>query len=106
MIDSIEWFASANDLRRIMERIAKLDDPTARQILAISPSVPEPNRGKRNYIGYKGGSEPGVLNLTWLLQARDGEWRVLAMTWNNPEAPVDATRMELLAQRLLALPHS
>ena len=104
MIDSIEWFASANDIRRLMERMTALDDHTAREIMAISPSVPEPKRAGWSYIGYKGGSEPGVLNLSWLLRSNGGEWYVLTMGWNNPDAPLDNSRFEVLAQRLLSLP--
>lgn len=104
MIDSIEWFASATDIRRAMERLVEFDDPTARRIMAISPAVPEPKRGDWAYIGYKGGSEPGVLNLSWLLRSPAGEWYVLAMSWNDAEARVDASKFELLAQRLLSLP--
>lgn len=104
MIDSVEWFASASDIRRLMERIVELDDPTAREIMGISPAMPDSKRGEWVYIGYKGGSEPGVLNLSWLLQSPAGEWRVLAMSWNDPQAPLDTPTFELLAQRLLSLP--
>lgn len=71
--------------------------------MAVTQTVPEPERADWSYIGYKGGSEPGVLNLTWLLCDTGGEWRVLSMSWNNPEALVDADTFELIAQRILAL---
>lgn len=102
-IDSLEWFASGRDIAGVLRRIVALDDPTAREIMAVTPAVPEPRRGDWSYIGYKGGSEPGVLNLTWLLCDTGGEWRVLSMSWNNPEALVDADTFELIAQRILAL---
>ena len=65
--------------------------------------MPEPRRKDWSYVGYKGGSEPGVLNLTWLLRDEAGEWRVLSLSWNNPEAPVEAGALELIAQRILSL---
>ena len=33
-----------------------------------------------------------------------GEWRVLTISWNNPAAAVEQTGLELIAQRILALP--
>lgn len=103
-IGSLEWFASGHDLAGLLRRIVALEDPTAREIMAVSPSVPEPKRSEWSYIGFKGGSEPGVLNLTWLLQDEAGEWRILSLSWNNPDAAVESASLELLAQRLLSLP--
>ncbi|WP_374405688.1 serine hydrolase [Pelagerythrobacter sp.] len=102
-IDTLEWFASGRDLAALLRRIGALDDPTAREITAVSPAMPEAKRGEWRYVGYKGGSEPGVLNLTWLLQDEAGAWRVLSLSWNDPQAPVDAGTLELIAQRILSL---
>ncbi len=104
LIDRVEWFASPEDLRRVLTRIVALKDATARQILAVRPSIAAPQRKSWGYVGFKGGSEPGVLNATWLLQTPAGEWRVLTMSWNNPDAPLDQAQLELLTQRILALP--
>lgn len=100
-IDTLEWFASARDIRSIMRRIAELDDPTARNILAVSNAMPDARAKDWAYVGYKGGSEPGVLNLSWLLQSQSGEWHVLTLSWNNQEANVEKATLDLLAQRLI-----
>lgn len=102
-IDSLEWFASGRDLAGLLRRIVALEDPTAREIMTVSPAVPAPERGEWSYIGHKGGSEPGVLNLTWLLRSKAGEWRVLSLSWNNPAAPVEPGTLELIAQRIMSL---
>ena len=34
-------------------------------------------------MGYKGGSEPGVLSFSWYLERRDGRTFVLAMVLND-----------------------
>ena len=102
-IDSLEWFANGEDLRKLLSRIVALEDPTARQILAVDPALPPASGGDWRYAGFKGGSEPGVLNLTWLLQDKAGAWHMLAMSWNDPAAPVDEKAFELLALRVLAL---
>lgn len=99
----VEWFASAQDLARIMDRLRQMEDKTALAILGINPALGAGGIDPWAYAGFKGGSEPGVLNLTWLLQDKAGRWFVLAMTWNNPVADVDAPTFALLADRLRAL---
>ncbi|MGC1271819.1 MAG: serine hydrolase [Croceibacterium sp.] len=100
----VEWFASGQDIARIFQRIRALPDRTAMDVLAINPSLGDAARNWV-YAGYKGGSEPGVLNLSWLLQDKAGDWYVLAMSWNNPQAAVDQQQFALIAQRVLALAH-
>jgi hypothetical protein len=46
------------------------------------------------YVGFKGGSEPGVLQPTWLLRRSDDRWFVLAITLDDP---ADATDHALAA---------
>lgn len=102
-IGGVEWFASMADERGLLRTISTLPDPTARQIMAVNTALPAAQRSKWAYIGYKGGSEPGVLNLTWLLQDKAGAWYMLALSWNNPAAEVDTSTLLLIAQRILAL---
>ena len=99
----IEWFASAHDLRRLLAYIPQDKHGITRQILAIQPSVSPKAAANYGPIFYKGGSEPGVLNYTWLLRSIYG-WEVLTMSWNNPDAVLGEGRFHFLAQRLLALP--
>jgi beta-lactamase class A len=102
-IDTVEWFASGEDLRKLMRSLVAFEDPIARQIMAVNPALPKARREEWAYVGYKGGSEPGVLNLTWLLQDEADRWHVLVLSWNNPDAPVTSAELELLAQRILPL---
>ena len=102
-IDTVEWFASGRDIAAIMRRIVALEDETARDILAIYSALPQSVREEWDYAGYKGGSEPGVLNLSWLLRDNVGDWRVLVLSWNNSEAVLEKGRLESLAQRILRL---
>jgi beta-lactamase class A len=101
----IEWFASPNDLARLFNRMIAREDHTALSILSVNPSLPAAERAKWTYTGYKGGSEPGVLNLTWLLGGQDGEWYLATLGWNDEAAPVDQTTLELLGTRMVALGH-
>ncbi|MGI8942792.1 MAG: serine hydrolase [Qipengyuania sp.] len=104
LIDNVEWFASMSDLRSLANALAKPQDNTARGIMAVSPSLGKGWEETWDYAGYKGGSEPGVLNLTWLLRDRAGDWHLLALSWNDAQAPLENTALELIAQRMLALP--
>ena len=102
-IDSIEWFASAADLVRTMDWLRRNADDSARAILAINPVLGPQARGAFAYVGYKGGSEPGVINLTWLIQSRGGAWHVVTGGWNNPAAPVEEARFLSLMTRAVQL---
>ncbi len=102
-IDSIEWFASPNDSARAMDSLRRRSDPRVLAILGVKPGLTGELASRFRRIGYKGGSEPGVVNLSWILQSRKGEWYVATASWNNPAQPVDDHRLEALAQRLIAM---
>ncbi|MEM7781579.1 MAG: serine hydrolase [Pseudomonadota bacterium] len=100
----IEWFASANDLGRLYQFMRRTADPKAFNVMAINGNLPVGAREDWAYAGYKGGSEPGVLNLTWMLTDKQGVDHLLWLSWTNPEANVEQSTLELIAQRILALP--
>lgn len=102
MID-IEWFASPDDIARLLQHIVALEDDTALEIMAVNPALTPDMRQEWDYAGYKGGSEPGVLNLSWLLRDESGKWVVVTISWNNEDAVVDQSTLELLAMRAIAL---
>ena len=102
-IDSVEWFASPVDLIRTMDWLRRNGDETTQAILAINPGLPPQTRSAFPYVGFKGGSEPGVINLTYLVRNRAGQWHVVTGSWNNPAAPIDETRFAGLMARLVAL---
>ena len=101
----IEWFASPADLAKLFAHMRKTADPKVFDIMAISPSATPTIKANWDYIGFKGGSEPGVLNLTWLLTDKAGRDWMLTLGWNNPAAVVDEGALEGIAQRILLLPH-
>lgn len=104
-IDSIEWFASSSDLARTMDWFrndSSLEGGVARAILAINPGLPV-DRRKWTYVGFKGGSEPGVVNLTFLLGSATQRWYSVAATWNDTTRTVDEAKFEGLLQRVIEL---
>ncbi len=96
----VEWFASSQDIARIYARLA--EDPVVRDILAVNLGMADRHFDGWDYAGYKGGSEPGVLNFSWLLRDSAGDYWVLAMSWNNPDKALSEMRFLGLAQQLLA----
>ena len=102
-IDELEWFASADDLVRTMDWLRRHGDATTHDILAISPGGPAGFSEGFGYIGYKGGSEPGVLNLTWLARTASGVWYAVTGSWNDPAAPIEESRFAGLMRRALQL---
>lgn len=102
-IERVEWFASPADLVRVMDWLRREGDDGARAILAINSGLAPQARRDFAYLGYKGGSEPGVLSLTWLVRTRAGAWHVISASWNDSAAPLDEARLTTLMARAVQL---
>jgi len=105
-IDSIEWFASAADLSRTMvwlrDQTAQPTTAPGRAILAVNPGLSLSTKDWP-YVGFKGGSEPGVVDLTLLLRNRSGTWYVVSAAWNDVVKPVNEATLIGLVQRAVEL---
>lgn len=106
-IETLEWFESPNDLVRVMDWIRRNTEGAggteARAILSKNPGVPPLAASKWQFAGYKGGSEPGVMAMTLLLQGKAGDWYVWSASWNDPTQPVDSTRFAGLVAKAVEL---
>jgi hypothetical protein len=102
-IETIEWFASAHDIGRILNNIRQSGSKTALDILTINPGVSYASETKWGYLGYKGGSEPGVMAMSYLGQTKSGEWKIISGAWNNPAKEVDQAAFANLMGRLVNL---
>lgn len=100
-IDTVEWFASPNDIVKLMDHIRTSDDPVMFKIMAqsVAPAIAK----KWKYIGFKGGSEAGVISLSYLAQRQSGEWLVITGSWNNVDEAVDDSKFVSLIQRMVDL---
>jgi hypothetical protein len=105
LIDKIEWFETPADLVRVMDWLRRNTEanPDARAILSINPGPATSSKANWQWIGYKGGSEPGVLNMTLLLQGKDGSWFVITGSWNDTQALVSDVRFAGLIGRAAEL---
>lgn len=94
-VDTLEWFASPADVCRALASLEKLAEaPTGDTVSSIPAMNPGAMFDRRvfSYVGYKGGSEPGVLTLAWLLRrAGDGQWVVATVGFADPVNPIDET---------------
>jgi len=87
-IKRVEWFAAGDDICQTMAGFltraandkAALDPALA--ILSKNPGLPAIKDSFR-FVGFKGGSEPGVFSLNWLLQREDQRWFVVSLTAND-----------------------
>jgi beta-lactamase class A len=90
-IEEIEWFANVDDLCAVMATLLNMSEQPGLapilDILALNPGLPAESID-RPYIGFKGGSEIGVLQLTWLVRDSNGVWNVVALSLNDVSAPI------------------
>ncbi|NYT42929.1 serine hydrolase [Sphingomonas sp. R-74633] len=93
LIDTFEWFESPSDLVRVMDWLRRnTEGPAgadARAVLSKNPGLPPEAKARWQWVGFKGGSEPGVINLTYLLEAKNGDWYVVTASWNDPAKEIE-----------------
>jgi len=105
-IERVEWFASAMELCRVMADLHRLEQlpgmEPLRAMLRINPGLQfDPDMWTS--VAYKGGSEPGVLNMTWLLERKDGRWFTVSIGWNDAKKDVDVRKMAEMAGAAVGL---
>lgn len=101
-IDQVEWFASPRDEIALLDWLRR-HGGDALPIMAMNPGIAPADAKRWRYLGYKGGSEPGVIAMNFLIQARDSQWYAVSGSWNNPVARVDEPRFIALMTRALNL---
>ena len=101
-IDTIEWFASPNQMLGLLDQLRR-QSGDALPILAVNPGIAPGDAARWAYLGYKGGSEPGVIAMNFVGRAKDGQWYALAAAWNNSASLVDEGRFIALMSRMLTL---
>ena len=88
-IGSLEWFASPADICQVFASLARQPG------LAPLAGILERNAGglrldpsRWQPVWFKGGSEPGVLSLSYLARTRTGQAYVASVLAENPAAPL------------------
>ena len=102
-IDTVEWPATMVEIAGVLDTIRRSESKTALDILAVNQSLSAADTGRFDKVGYKGGSESGVIAMSWLLRAKSGDWYVVAGAWNDPEKAVDNSVFSGLMMRVVTL---
>lgn len=100
-IDSIEWFGAPTDVTALLDHIRQSGGQTTLDVMAVNKGVAPATASKWQYLGYKGGSEPGVISMSFLAQSKAGDWYAITGSWNNPAKEVDNAAFAALMARLL-----
>jgi len=92
-INSIEWFASANDICHVYASLAALArrpglSPVA-GVLQVNDGGLGLNPAQWKTTWFKGGSEPGVATLTYMATTQTGHSYVVVALAENPSAPIN-----------------
>lgn len=90
-----EWHMTATEICALLDRVG--DNPA----LSINPGVAD--AGQWAHVAFKGGSEPGVLNLSTLVTAEDGTVHCVVVTWNNDAAALNETALISLYAGMLGV---
>ncbi|MBS0480535.1 MAG: serine hydrolase, partial [Proteobacteria bacterium] len=102
-IDTLEWFASPGQTVAVLDYLRGSGGETALAILAVNPGADAATRARFDYVGFKGGSEPGVITLNYLVRRKDGRWLAIVGNWRRRDAGVDTNAFAQLMNRALVL---
>ncbi len=105
-VDTIEWFATMRDIEHALlwlrDAWARPGLEPVKDIMMANLGVPF-DRDIWSQVAFKGGSEPGVLALAWLLERSDGEVFTFALAVNDSTTPLDQEAITLTAGGAVAL---
>jgi hypothetical protein len=102
-IDTVEWPATMTEIASVFDRLRRSNSATALDILGVNPALSPTERARFDTVGYKGGSETGVIAMGWLLKTKSGDWYAVAGAWNDVSQPVDNAAFSALMARAIAL---
>jgi beta-lactamase class A len=92
----VEWFLTPREACGLMNQVADLP------LMSVNPGGGLVSPADWARIAFKGGSEPGVLNLTTELVSHQGTHYCVSATWNNPEAALDENQFFTLYSSMIA----
>ncbi len=100
-IEDIEWYATSTDISRVLDNLRQSRDPIIKNILSLNSGIGANDARRWNYLGYKGGSEPGVISMSFMVQSRQGIWYSVSGSWNNPDKEVNRNQWVAIMTRIL-----
>jgi beta-lactamase class A len=103
MPDTVEWFGTPRDEARALDWLRLHGGATALAILAVSPGIQQPIKDRFAYLGFKGGSEPGVITLNYLVRDKAGRWFAVVANWHRGDGLVETVTFSALVDRAVRL---
>lgn len=95
----VEWFASARDEAAVLNWLRTKGGRETLAILGVNPGTA--SAALFDYVGFKGGSEPGVIYTSWLVKTKKGNWYAVTGGWVRKDSAVDERGFAMLMSRLL-----
>ncbi|MEU4225614.1 serine hydrolase [Nonomuraea sp. NPDC026600] len=98
-LDSVEWFGSPADICRAYAELAKSRDKRIGEVMSQNTGGIKLPAEEWPTVWYKGGSEPGVLNLSYLARTPSGRTFVVTAMASDPSAALNEDQVyeELVA---------
>lgn len=93
---AIGWFYTPQELCSLMDRVADMPEMGINPVLAL--------KGWKR-IAFAGGIEPGVVDMTYRLDAKDGTRYCVTATWNDNKELGEYKFTGFVARLIAALPH-
>ncbi|MGW3348089.1 serine hydrolase [Nonomuraea rubra] len=87
-LDTLEWFASPNELCRAYAGLVKLGDRRVGEVLSINDAGIGLDPAQWPTRWYKGGSEPGLSAVSFLARTARGKAYFVTTTASDPGAPL------------------
>ncbi|MGP3935412.1 serine hydrolase [Nonomuraea sp. KM88] len=88
-LDTIEYFASPSDICRAQAQLIKMDDKQVDKAMSVPASALGLDPKQWPTVWYKGGSEPGVHDQSFLARTSAGKTYVVTSMAVNPKAAFD-----------------
>ncbi len=106
-IDTIEWFASSQDLCTLHGAfVRQAKNPVharALEVLTLNDAGIGLEKTAWPYVGYKGGAEPGVLTMSWLVKSSSGEWFSVSLALEQTIPQIDESLLVDLGRAAVML---
>ncbi|MFJ1767584.1 serine hydrolase [Amycolatopsis sp. NPDC088138] len=100
-IDEIEWFASPSDICRAYAGLLRLGQPEIGNALSRNDDGLDLDAAAFPSVWYKGGSEPGVVTLHYLVRTADGRAKAVSLMVSDPESTLDTLPLTTEAQSVI-----
>lgn len=88
LIDTVEWFASAEEICAALSELHAMSNEAGLAPIRDSLALTTFDPTTWPYVGFKSGSEPGVSSAAHLLERCDGRWMAITAGFNDPVNPL------------------